>query len=220
MASFAPLYVMWRAAGIDPDTSYQLWLFAISICNYTAMWFLLRKSLSQGVIAASIGSWFFAFSSSLMAQVGHPQLIPQFYVVGAVASVLAFFKVHVDKKPDAIREALRGERVAVACFCACVVAQFWGSFYMGYFVALVSAVALLVGLGRRDWRPILMSRLRDRRGELVAAASATAVLLMPLAFRYLEARSISQAVGVGAGEMRLPRLASYFFMGPESVFYG
>ena len=218
MITFAPFYATWRALGADPETALQLFYLSVPIANYTAMFALLRRFGASDALGAGLGAGVFAFSSALMAQLGHPQLLPQFFVLGALGAALSFFET---SSATTVRTgSSRAERIAIAGFLGCLCLQLWGSFYLGYFVVLVSAVALAIGLARSETRPDLLRRLRRNRVPLGVGLAVSALLLAPLAIRYLEARAISQRVGVGAGELRLPRLASYFSMGPESVFYG
>lgn len=222
MLSFAPLYWPWRAIGASPETAYQLWLVAVSSVNFGAMWLLLRRRLAVDALAASVGACFFAFSSARLAQIGHIQLLPQLFVLGAFAAVLVFFEdLHAETREADVRmRRTRRERLAIICYAACLVAQLWGGYYMGYFIVLISGVALACALAMKLHRPAVLARLRANALTLVTASIASLVLVLPLAIRYLEAREISRRVGVGAGEIRLPRLASYLYMGPESALYG
>ncbi|MCR9095759.1 MAG: hypothetical protein NXI30_16175 [bacterium] len=218
MISFAPFYSTWRALGADPETALQLFYLSVAIANYAAMFVLLRRFGASTPLGAGLGAGVFAFSSALMAHLGHPQLLPQVFVLGALGAALTFCETTPETADRA--GSSRAEPTAIAVFLACLCLQLWGSFYLGYFVVLVSGVALAIGLARSATRPDLLDRLRRNRVPLGVGLATSALALAPLAIRYLEARAISQRVGVGAGELRLPRLASYFSMGPESVFYG
>lgn len=225
MLTFVPLYAPWRAMGASPETAYQLWLVAVSSVNFAGMGWILRRTFSVGVLAASFGACFFAFSSARMAQIGHVQLLPQIFVLGAFVAVVVFFRAPRNSdaavEPSASRaERTRCDRWAIACYAGCVVAQFFGGYYMGYFVILVSGVALGCALVLKSHRAFVLARLRERAVGLASGAAVTLACLLPLAARHYEASEISRRVGVGAGEIRLPRLASYFYMGPESVVYG
>lgn len=222
MLSFAPLYWPWRALGSPPETAYEFWVVAVLVANYAAMWALLRGLLGIDRLGAGFGACLFAFSGARMAQIGHVQLLPQFFVLGALASVLVLVQRSPEASRDSPSDGVRATResVAIGCYAACVVAQFWGAYYMGYFIVLISAGSLVVALSMPTRRRAVLARLRERQVALFTAALVTAGLLLPLATRYLEARAISRSVGVADGEIRLPRLASYFFMGSDSLLYG
>lgn len=222
MLTFAPLYWPWRALGASPETAYELWLVAVSSLNFAAMWALLRRWLGADALAAGIGACFFAFSSARLAQIGHIQLLPQLFVLGAFASVLVLCEgLHADRRgPEGEAARARRERAAIGCYAACLVAQLWGGYYMGFFVALVTGVALVCALSMKAHRGAVLALLRERAPALATASIAGFVLVWPLATRYLHAREISHRVGVGAAEIRLPRLASYLYTGPENLLYG
>lgn len=211
MLGFSPLYAPWRALGATPERAWALFVLVAVSLDYVATWLLLRRVFRADALAASLGAWLFAFSNARLAQLGHPQLLPQLFVLGAFASVCLFFAR--DASPAR-------QRVAIAGYATCLLLQLWSGFYVGYFMALISAVALACALLLDDTRARVLERVRCRAGGLVAAVLVSAMLLAPLAIRYLDARAASRRVGVGAGELRLPRLASYLYMGPENVLYG
>lgn len=215
MLAFAPLYLPWRALGLDVETSFQAWMITTAVANYVAMWLLLRRSVGVDALAASVGAFLFAFAGARVVQLGHAQLLPQYLLVGALACVLVVFE-----GPGAERADPRRRRLAVWGFATCLVVQLWGGLYMGYFGLLVCGVALAVALASRRLRAPLIARLRARAGSLAIAAFVSAVALAPLVAGWLGARADGAKLGVGAAESRLPRLASYLYLGPDSWLYG
>ncbi len=219
MLTFAPFYWVWRLFSIDPETSFQLWTLAIATTNYAAMWLLLRRMMKFDVLAATFGAFVFAFAAARIAQLGHAQLMPQFYVLGVLASAMVLFG-DSPRGDFSGTEAARRDHIAIGSMAACICAQFWGGFYVGYFAALIAAVALALGLGLRAHRASILEKLRVRAASICMAGIASIAVLSPLVLRYLAASAHSWKFGVGAGEKRLPRLASYLFVGPDSVVYG
>ena len=213
----APLYWPWRALGADPESAYALWLMSVCIVNFAAMFVLLRRLFRVDAVAAGLGAWLFAFSNALFAQIVHAQLLTQFYALGAFSGAWTFF---AESPRDRRGERPDSARRAITCYASCVVLQLWSGFYVGAFIALISCVAMASALARSTSRAVLAARFRAHAMSLAIAALASAVLLAPLARHYLAARAVSQRVGVGAGELRLPRLASYFYMGPDNLLYG
>lgn len=217
LLGFAPLYWPWRALGADPESAHALWLASVCIVNFAAMFALIRRLFRVDAVAAGLGAWLFAFANSLLAQIGHAQLLPQFYAVGAFAGIWMFFARSQRERRD---ERLDPTGRAIACYAICLVLQLWSGFYVGAFIVLLSGVAMIVALSRPTSRVVVVERFRTHARSLGFAALASAALLAPLASRYLAARAVSQRVGVGAGESRLPRPASYFYMGPDNLLYG
>lgn len=81
MLSFAPVFWMFRAMTFAPSTSHQLWMFAIALLNFVAFYLLMKHSLRLDSLAASAAGFLFAFGLPRVAQMGHSQLWPQFYIV-------------------------------------------------------------------------------------------------------------------------------------------
>jgi len=88
--SAAPFYWFWRILGMEPDTSFQLWTIALVSLDFLLMFFTLKSGACFSSFASVIGAYIFAFANIRVAQIGHPQLLPQFY---SVLSVYTLFKI-------------------------------------------------------------------------------------------------------------------------------
>ena len=96
----APLYWLFRVFGARWDTSFQLWLVSASTLNFATFYLLLVKRLKVSQAAATIGALLFAFGSPRLNQLGHSQLVPQFYSVLCLYGLLA---IASEETPPAIR---------------------------------------------------------------------------------------------------------------------
>ena len=105
----APLYWPWRVAGFAPDTSYQLWMLTVVSFNYVAAVVCCRRLLKVDWPAAAIGSFVFAFGSSRIAQIGHAQLLGQFYWLLALYAIARCFQLSADRS-DPRMNATRSSR--------------------------------------------------------------------------------------------------------------
>jgi hypothetical protein len=86
----APIYWFFRSF-LNPDVSYQLWMITVLILCFFTFVFLMRSlRISPGLSA--LGAFLFAFSLPRILQLGHQQLLPQFFTPLAVLSGWNFFK--------------------------------------------------------------------------------------------------------------------------------
>ena len=154
MMAAAPLYGAFRAAGLAPDTSFQLWMMAISALNYAAAFHLLRRRIRVSVPSASAGAFLFAFGNMRAYQLGHQQLMPQFLGVIAVDALFGLFPAR----------AIPWWRRAFlwAAVPAGVIAQLTSGVYLGWFLifSLGIAAAVAVWLPSTRW-PFLAVLRRD-----------------------------------------------------------
>ncbi len=207
-----PLYAPWRALGIAPDTSFQLWLLSVSALNFGAMHLLLRRGLDFAPLPATFGALLFTAAGMRAIQTMHPQLFPHAFTVFAVFALVRVFR---SPAPEA-----RSRRLWLAVFFGCLSWQLWAGFYLGWFLGvgllLLGALALALPAPRRA----LLELLRAHPVWIGACVLLTAASLLPLALPYLEA---SRELGPRSfGEVRsmLPRLKSWFHLGHLSWLYG
>lgn len=205
----APPYWIARALGASPLTAYQLWMLACWSLNFVAGYALLRTVFAVGRAPASAGAYLFAFASARMATMMHQQLVPYFFpalAIVAAARVLA-------PTTSRARAALW-----IATFALALAAQAYTSLYVLYFFVLALVAALVWALILPSLRRPLLAALRRHAPALAVGAVASALLVAPLALRYLTAAA---EVGVRAHDVeRLPRVWSWLLMGPGNVVWG
>jgi Ig-like domain from next to BRCA1 gene len=211
LATALPLYALWRALGFLPDTSFQLWLLSLTALNFAAAWALLRRGLAFSAWASAFGALLFAAAGMRTNQTMHPQLFPQaFTAVAALALVRIARPVH----PPA-----RSRRVWLGVLFACLSAQLWAGFYLGWFLGIGLLLLLPVALLLPEGRRVLGEVLRAHPVLLAAGALLTLASLVPMALPYLEA---SRELGVRPyGEVRtmLPLPQAWFHLGRFSWLY-
>jgi len=204
-----PLYWPWRLLGLSPDTSFQLWTITVWSLNLFAAYLLLRRSFRFGTVAASAGAYLFAFGNPRLANVSHPQLLPQFAVIAATAALVGLFH-------SASGRARRHAWLAV--LTTAVVVQAYTAFYVFFFFGILAAAAALGALLWSDSRRRLLSTLRREAVPLLIAIVVAAALLSPLAWHYLAA---ADEVGLRkVNPSLMPRPASWVLMGPRNLLYG
>lgn len=213
MVAFGPLYWIWRLCGFSPSTSYQLWLLSVASLNFGLFFLFLRRFFRFDDFAAAIGAFVFAFGGPRTAQIGHAQLFPQIYVVGALWAFCILIRSAPEDRDPARRRA-------IAILFACLAAQFYGGFYMGYFLALIVAITIVWALVLRPLRQVLVELLRRQWPALGLCAVVSALVVAPLAQHYVTA-----AVQIGERDPTLflqmsPRLESYLYVSRWSWLYG
>jgi hypothetical protein len=213
MVAFGPLYWIWRLCGFSPSTSYQLWLLSVASLNFGLFFLFLRRFFRFDGFAAPFGAFVFAFGLPRTAQIGHAQLFPQIYVVGALWAFCILLRgAPEDRGPV--------QRRAIAILFACLTAQFYGGFYMGYFLALILAITIPWALVSRPLRQVLVELLRTQWPALGLCAVVSALAVAPLAQHYITAAGQIDARDSSVFLQMSPRLESYLYVSRWSWIYG
>lgn len=213
LLSVAPYYWMWRAMGAGEYTALQLWMISVSTLNFVAAFVLFRCALKMSQLSASLGAFFFAFANLRASQLNHHQLVSQFY---AVAAVFALLKVFNPQTPAQSKRA----RLWILTFAVFSVCHIYGGFYSGWFFAFGLCFLFAFALFESRLRARLWELMRYQTATLVGVALLSALALYPMASHYLNAshqvgmRDMRQAAGM------VPRIASWFYMGPQNWLYG
>jgi hypothetical protein len=207
----APLYWSLRLAQIPPDTAFQLWLMACFAINYLAFFILLRQAFSLGRGPSALGAFLFAFAAPRVSDVGHPQLLPHFFSIVAILAVSRIL--------DGRRRTWWARAALWTAAGLAVVAQFYASVYMGWFLIFGGTVALLIGLMDRSCRRALMTVVGRDALVLVVTAILPIVLIAPLALRYLEVVGLVGYRDMFEIALAAPALTAWIYMGPESWLY-
>ncbi len=208
----APFYWSWRWLGAPMDSAFQLWILSVSTLNFAAAYALLRRALVHRPESAAIGAFVFAFGASRINQLGHEQLLPQFYTIIAIYSL-----IRLVSKPDLL-SAPRA-LLYIAAFFLAIVAQLYASVYYGWFLVLALGVAapfsLLSAVRSNFWNLIKRHWL-----SIGIAAALSAWLLSPMIIHYL--RSAGQVGYRPFSEVNYyqARWASWLDIGPYSWLYG
>ena len=214
--SAAPYYWLWRIAGVEPDTSFQLWTILIVSLNFLVMLFVLKSGACFSLFASIIGAYVFAFANMRAVQIGHPQLLPQFYSVLAVYALFKLFRLNQCDIP----RSQGNKNVWICLFFVSVVLQLYASWYLGWFLTFCVTVCLLASLFFEASRREILSLLFNNWKIMLLAAFSSAVLLSWMGFHYFEA--LQEVSGRKWEDMdwTVPRIQSWFFMGYSNLMYG
>jgi len=209
-----PLYAPWRAVGLAPDTAFQSWILTSLLLNFAAIYFFLRRCLAVRPVAASFGSFLFAFGSPRLNQLNHQFMLPQFFTVLAVFAVWRLFQIH------ATNENHHRCVAWIAALASSVAAQIYATYALGWFLCFALLIAFALAMAMRSTRGQIASVLRAHWRAIALIAAVAAAALTPLGLHYLEA---ARAVGFRQfweAEGMLPRFQSWFYMGEENWLYG
>jgi hypothetical protein len=208
----APLYWLPRAVGLTPHAAFVVWLIAILIANYWIVYAWLREAGPFSSGASALGAYVFAFSNMRLVQIYHPQLLPQFFSVGALICLARAIDAHE-------RQQARRSRVWVVAFFGALAAQVFASFYLGWFLVLGLAITGLTATALPSSRRVLLSFVAARWRAIAAAALLAGAALAPMLLRYSSAQGAVGARAFGDLATFLPRISSWFFMGGGSWAY-
>ncbi len=214
----APIYAVWRALGLAPDTAFQLWTMSVASLDFLACWLWLRRGLRPtlplGALPAAVGAFLLAFGAPRVSQMGHQQLLPQFFSIAAVYALTRLFG------PAPAPASRLGPGGWLAVLFASVALQLWASWYLGWFLVTGLYVAGLWALALSSPRRALFGLLRRSAGALLLAALASAIVLAPYVSHYLVAsREAGQRI-FEIDQASSPRLLSWLYLGPDSWLHG
>lgn len=206
MAGYGWWYWPLRAAGLDPHPSYALWMVFSSAMNFGAMLLLLTRMFRIDLAPAAIGAFLFSFGIPRTAQLGHQQLLPQFYILIFIAGLMLLIR--------------RGHRsTAWAMVIAGVVLQLYSGFYHLWFAIFGVTWLFIGGLFFAESRASLLNLLR-RPLPLLAATATTALCLWPLLHLYLQALHEAGPRSMASVNQMLPRVQSWLYPGTAHWLYG
>jgi hypothetical protein len=153
----------------------------------------------------------FAGGSCRAAQLGHQQLLCHLYVMTAIYAVFRMFDPPLSDGKGGIWFGV---------FCASVALQLYTAFYFGFFLILVLGIALAWCMTFAGCRREVIAFARRHGSAVGICLFVTALAMLPWLKYYLAA---SRELGPRPyAEVRalLPRIESWFFMGPTSWWYG
>jgi hypothetical protein len=213
LLSVAPIYGAFRWLGLAADTSFQLWMIAVSGLNFAMAFHLLRRRLGLGPMAACAGAFLFAFGAPRINQLGHEQLLPQFFSLVTVDALLGLFA------DDGAGPGRRGMLWLAAGLG--LVAQFYEGFYLGYFLFLAIGFAAGLALLWPSTRGALLATLRRDALPIAATAAVCGLLMGPMVLHYLDAaRTVEKRNFFVVTRPIVASWKSLLYLGPDSWLWG
>lgn len=174
MLSFAPVFWSLRAIGLPPSTSHQLWMVVIALLNFASFYALMKHAARLEPLAASAAAFLFAFGLPRVAQMGHSQLWPQFYIVLVLWGVYAMLSESA---------SARSRSWGAPAVIGGLVLQAWGCLYNGVFLAYACIVVGVFALLHPGWRARALTAFREIRPAGVVCIVIALLCLWPLSSR-------------------------------------
>ena len=201
---------------IDPDTSFQLWTIILVSLNFLIMFLTLKSGAGFSPFASAFGAYIFAFANVRVVQVGHPQLLPQFFSILVVFALLKIFPLN-QGYPNF---AQVNKTYWICLFFLGVVLQLYASWYLGWFLVFGLTVCFFTSLFFQTSRRQLQSIMLHHWKVTLVAAIVAAALLSWMGFHYFEALQLVSGRKWEDMDWTVPRVQSWFFMGYSNVVYG
>lgn len=207
-----PFYWIWRALGLAPDSSFQLWMLTVWSLNFWTAYLLLRHGFSTRSLAATCGAVVFAFGTTAQAHFAHPQLAPLFFVALAVLALLRLLRPPLGAD-DGPRKGWW-----IALLVVCVILQAYTCFYTFFFFGLLLGLALIWALVLPSARGGLLRAAREHRMSLMVGGVCCALALGYLASHYL---ATAETLGARAFDPdRVPSWSSWIRLSGRNELYG
>ena len=200
------IFALLRELGLNRESAFIGWMVLCCALNYVAAFGVLSDTTRSLFLPSAMGAYLFTFGLPVVAQIGHAQLLPRFFVPFAF---LFLFRLVEERKAYLWYLLL-----------LCVVAQLYVSIYTGYFLVLCLTCTTLVWLVVHR-NEIARVHQWSVRVKTVVATVFLIMLLYPLAQPYYNASKLVMNKELKRVEiaMMLPRVRSYFH-GPHSALWG
>jgi hypothetical protein len=211
----APIYWLFRAFHLPYDTSFQLWMMTVLLLNFLLTFLLLNRVLGLSIIASCGGAYIFAFGGIRISQLGHQQLLPQFYSIVVIYCLFQIFK-----KPD--QPGHHGpvhNIIIIPLFFTSAALQLYASFYLGWFLCFGLLVLLIVSLVFQESRFSLLYFLKINWPVMLISVLLFLLAMSWMGYHYMICyhemgnRTWSETAD------QVPRLLSWMDMGPDNWVY-
>lgn len=200
-----PFYGVWRVLGVSPGPSYQLWLITVCALNFFVFFKFLSRVFRFEKMPALAGAFLFAFGAPRIAQLGHPQLLAQFYSVAALWYWVEFTRETVSSKKWLY---LLGSTL-------CFAAQFYSGFYLAWFLTIGISFFKLVSIAIAPQREKILKIVKTDLKSILPALALLVALVAPLFYHY---RQISIQFGFRSWNETMwmvPPLQAWVYQGPD-----
>lgn len=202
----APIYWLLRSVA-DPTLSYQLWLMGLSLLSFLSM-FVVCRALKANWVLSLAGAYLFAFGLAVQGQIGHPQLLGQFFAPPAL-----YFLVRFLQAPSLIRLGA----MAVFSFL-----QLMAGVYLGWFLFMgIGVYVLLAVSSNRNTRERVLVFLRTSLPGVAAVLGVMALITVTFMAPYLRmSAEISGGWGMDVVEPFLHPVKVWVLPNPQSLLHG
>lgn len=200
----SPIYWLFRTF-FGVDLAFQIWaLTVLGLCFFSFVLLMRQHQVSH--LLSALGGFLFAFGIPRIAQLGHPQLLPQFFTPVTLIAVWNFCRKPSNK--------------SLILLLLLIYLQVLSGIYLGWF--LLFSLCFFVGLlylFNRDARDRAAAYLRQSLKSCIAIITTWTALLVILLLPYLETKQTLGGRSYAEVDSLLPRLSSWFSPVPNSLWW-
>lgn len=207
---FYPFYGIFRFFGFEYDTSFQLFMILSTFLNYFLCFYLFQKLDKTKSFFNCFGSFLFSSANMRVAQIGHQQLLQNFYILLFFLFIFFIYKNY--------KENPKKTRFYFFLLSISLIFQLYSAFYNFYSLSLYLFFTF-----------IFLFLIKTKEIFFILKKYLVSILLsllifFILAFPYFKkTNTILKEVGkrnLKEVQKMLPQLKSYFFMGNENLLFG
>jgi hypothetical protein len=204
MFGSAPFYWLFRS--FSPTAfAFQLWMITVLALCFVCFALLMRHYKVNSILAA-FGAFLFAFGMPRVAQLGHQQLLPQFF------TPLAFWFGW-----DFIRQPSNKRLILALLF---IYLQLLSSVYLGWFLLFSSIIVFVVSCFLdKNVRQNLFEYIKGNYKVFITSVLAWSVLVVLLFIPYIKAKALVGGRSYSEVAAILPKLASWLRPTPGSLWW-
>jgi hypothetical protein len=211
----APIYWLFRAFHLPYDTSFQLWMMTVLLFNFLLTFLLLYRVLGLSIIASCGGAYVFAFGGIRISQLGHQQLLPQFYTIIVIYCLFQSFK----KADQPGHHDPVNNIITIPLFFASMALQLYAGFYLGWFLCFGLLVLLIVSLAFQESRLSLLHFLRINWPVILISGLLFSMAMSWMGYHYMICYNEMGNRSWSETAAQVPRLLSWLNMGPDNWVY-
>ena len=191
----APIYWALRVF-FTADFSYQLWMIVVCVLCFVSFAILMHHYRVSNVVSV-VGSFIFAFGIPRIAQIGHQQLLPQFFTPLAFLFAWEFIKCPKNKQ--------------LALTLLFVYLQVLAGIYLGWFLIFsLGILSLIVWILELDIRYRLIKYFKNNYKAVLIIFASWSILMFALLAPYIEAKKVIGDRSYTEVDGMLPRFSSWF----------
>ncbi|BAY31819.1 hypothetical protein NIES2107_37050 [Nostoc carneum NIES-2107] len=200
----APIYWLFRLF-FSADSSFQIWMIAVSILCFASFAFLMQTYKVNHFLSA-LGAFLFAFSMPRINQIGHQQLLPQFFTPLAFLVGWEFF--------------LRPTRKKIVLFLLLTYLQVLAGIYLGWFLLFTLPIFFTIAykLSPASVRSNIILYFRSDFKAVITITLVWSAIMLGTLLPYFEAKSVLGEKPYSEVDTMLPRISSWFAVSSGSIW--
>ncbi len=192
----APIYWFFRIFSTS-DLAFQLWMITVSALNFTTFALVMRKFKVNHLLSV-LASFLFAFSLPRIAQIGHQQLLPQFFTPLAFLVLWEFIK-----KPNHIKLVLLLLLTYLQLLAGIYLGWFW-VFSLMIFFGVIFTLELEIKVK-------LIAYWDKNKKEIIGIILSWLFLTIITFLPYIKAIFVLGSRSYGGVSVMIPRISSWLF---------